>query len=370
VKGRNLFGLNLTRDEIRRQGYAILVEGFLDLIVPYQFGVRNVVASLGTALTPDQAQLLSRFARKVLVNYDGDRAGVQAAKKSIEILLAEDLEVKVLVLPDNADPDEFIRKFGVTEYQRQRAQAQPHIQFVIESALRDRNLHRPAEKAEAVEEVLPYLRAVKSGIQKREYFDMAMDALGIDRENVNTSTWRRELWQSVRHNRALRADSVQSLTRRTDATAAEQRLLGLLFADANLRREVLPMLREEDYEDLATAPLFKALFELEREGTEIDFDALSRKTEGDEFATSMVPMVLMNSSLHGSNEHYVAEECVSTFRRMKLEQRIEELKRELAKAEREQDIEKVSRLSAEQIQLSTQRQGMLQFQPQRHQGTN
>ncbi|HZI59696.1 MAG TPA: DNA primase, partial [Pyrinomonadaceae bacterium] len=149
VKGRNLFGLNLTRDEIRRSGFAILVEGFLDLIVPYQSGVKNIVASLGTALTSDQVKLISRFARKVVVNYDGDRAGVQAAKKSIEILLAEDLEVKVLVLPDGADPDEYIRKFGVTEYQRRRAQAQPHIQFVIENALRGRNLHRPAEKGEA-----------------------------------------------------------------------------------------------------------------------------------------------------------------------------------------------------------------------------
>jgi DNA primase len=362
VKGRNLFGLNLTRDEIRRQGFAILVEGFLDLIVPYQFGVRNVVASLGTALTPDQVKLLSRFARKVVVNYDGDRAGIQAAKKSIEILLAEDLDVKVLVLPDNADPDEYIRKFGLSEYQRQRAQAQPHIQFIIESALRDRNLHRPAEKAEAVEEVLPYIRAVKSRIQKREYFDMAMDALGIDRENVNTSTWRRELWQMIRDNRNARPNTVQALTRRSEATAAEQRLLGLLFADANLRREVLPMLKEEDYEDLATAPLFKALFELEREGVDIDFDNLSRKTEGDEFAEKMIPMVLMNSSLHGSNEHYVAEQCVSTFRLMKVEQRIEELRRELAIAEREQDSEKVSRLSAEQIQLSSLRQAMLQPQ--------
>ena len=362
VKGRNLFGLNLTRDEIRRQGFAILVEGFLDLIVPYQFGVRNVAASLGTALTPDQVKVLSRFARKVVVNYDGDRAGVQAAKKSIEILLAEDLEVKVLVLPDNADPDEFIRKFGVTEYQRQRAQAQPHLQFVIESALRDRNLHRPAEKAEAVEEVLPYIRSVKSRFQKREYFDMAMDALGIDRENVNTSAWRRELWQTVRDNRNIRPNSVQALTRRSEATAAEQRLLGLLFADANLRREVLPMLKEEDYEDLATAPLFKALLELEREAVDIDFDSLSSKTEGDDFATKMIPMVLMNSSLHSSNEHYVAEECVATFRLMKVEQRIEELRRELAIAEREQDSERVSRLSAEQIQLSSLRQGMLQPQ--------
>jgi DNA primase len=362
VKGRNLFGLNLTRDEIRRQGFAILVEGFLDLIVPYQVGVRNVVASLGTALTSDQAKLLRRFAPKVVVNYDGDRAGIQAAKKSIEILLAEDLEVKVLVLPDNADPDEYIRKFGVTEYQQQRAQAQPHIQFVIESALRDRNLHRPAEKAEAVEEVLPYIRAVNSRIQKREYFDMAMDALGIDRENVNTSAWRRELWQMVRDQRRAGPNTVQALTRRSEATAAEQRLLGLLCADANLRREVLQMLQEEDYEDLATAPLFKALFELEREGAEIDFDTLSGKTDGDEFAAKMIPMVLMNSSLHGSNEHYVAEQCVSTFRLMKIEQRIEELRRELAIAEREQDDERVSRLSAEQIQLSALRQAMLQPQ--------
>src|SRR5215207_198908 len=362
VKGRNLFGLNLTRDEIRRQGFAILVEGFLDLIVPYQFGVRNVVASLGTALTPDQAKLLSRFARKVVVNYDGDRPGINAANKAIEILLAEDLEVKVLVLPDNADPDEFIRKFGVTEYQRQRAQEQPHIQFVIESALRDRNLHRPAEKAEAVEEVLPYIRAVNSRIQKREYFDMAMDALGIDRENVNTSAWRRELWQMVRDNRKLRPTTVQALTRRTEATAAEQRLLGLILADENLRHEVLQMLREEDYEDLATAPLFKALFDLEREGAEIDFDNLTRKTESDESTAKMIPMVLMSSSLHASNEHYVAEECVSTFRLMKVEQRIEELRRELVIAEREQDMNRLSMLSAEQIQLSAQRQSMLQPQ--------
>src|ERR687889_1898622 len=141
TKGRHLFGLSVTREEMRRKKFAILVEGYLDLIVPFQHGVRNLVASLGTALTAEQAKLLGRFARKVVVNYDGDRAGVNAAKRAIEVLLAEDLEVKVLVLPDNADPDEYIRKFGVTEYQRQRAQAQPHIQFVIENALRDRNLH-------------------------------------------------------------------------------------------------------------------------------------------------------------------------------------------------------------------------------------
>src|SRR3989475_713599 len=174
TKGRHLFGLSLTRDEIRKQGFAILVEGYLDLIVPYQAGIRNLVASLGTALTPEQVKLIGRFARKVVVNYDGDRAGVQAAKRAIETILAEDLEVKVLVLPDNADPDDFIRKHGVSEYNRRRGEAQPHIQFVIDQAVRDRNLNNPADKAAAVEETLPFVSAVRNRIQKREYFDISM----------------------------------------------------------------------------------------------------------------------------------------------------------------------------------------------------
>src|SRR5207253_719348 len=146
TKGRHLFGLNQTRDEIRRRKFAILVEGYLDLIIPYQFGVRNMVASLGTALTPEQAKLMGRFARKVVVNYDGDSAGMKAAKRAIETLLSEDFEIKVLVLPDGADPDEFIRAHGAEAYHERRGLALPHIQFVLDQAVRDRNLLRPAEK--------------------------------------------------------------------------------------------------------------------------------------------------------------------------------------------------------------------------------
>ena len=157
-------------------------------------------------------KLIGRFARKVVVNYDGDRAGVQAAKKAIEILLAEDLEVKVLVLPDNADPDDFIRKFGVTEYQQRRGEAQPHIQFVIDQAVRDRNLHNPADKAAAIEEMLPFVRAVRSRIQKREYFDIAMDALRIADAISGASSGRR-----VRGGASADATAVQQVV----AAAAE-----------------------------------------------------------------------------------------------------------------------------------------------------
>ncbi|MGZ8843962.1 MAG: DNA primase, partial [Pyrinomonadaceae bacterium] len=231
TKGRHLYGLHLNRDEIRRQGFAILVEGYLDLIVPYQFGVRNVVASLGTALTPEQVKLVGRFARKVVVNYDGDRAGVQAAKRAIETILAEDIEVKVLVLPDNADPDDFIRKTGVSEYNRRRGEAQPHIQFVIDQAVRDRNLSNPADKAAAVEETLPFVRAVRNRIQKREYFDIVMDSLRVQPDQ------RRELWQRIRSGASTDAADVQKLVKRRSMSQptvaeerAEERLLELLLA--------------------------------------------------------------------------------------------------------------------------------------------
>lgn len=359
VKGRNLFGLNLTRDEIRRQGFAILVEGFLDLVVPYQFGIRNVVASLGTALTPDQVKLLGRFARKVVVNYDGDPAGVQAAKKAIEILLAEDLDVKVLVLPDDADPDEFIRKFGLTEYQLQRGEAQPHIQFVIDQAVRKRNLHRPAEKADAVEEVLPYIRAVRSRIQKREYFDIAMDSL-----RISDTALRRELWHSLR----LGPDSTrteQKIARRTQVkpTVAEEQLLELLLADDQLRHKFLPRLEPADYDDLPTAGIFQALVEGERAGLVVDFDFLSRTVEGDPIA-DFLPALLMSAPEEAEAEQTetresTAQKCIDALRLMQVDRRISDLMAEMAAAERNGATDLLDKLSTERLELARRRSTLL-----------
>jgi len=360
VKGRNLFGLNLTRDEIRRAEFVILVEGFLDLIVPYQFGIRNVVASLGTALTPEQVKLLARFARKVVVNYDGDNAGVQAAKKAIEILLAEDLEVKILVLPDNSDPDEFIRKSGVGEYQRQRGEAQPHIQFVIDQAVRDRKLSNPADKEAAIDEVLPYIRAVRSRIQKREYFDIAMDSL-----RISDAALRRELWHSIRTGIGQGARVGQTTIKRTHVrlTVAEERLLELLLADEKLRRMILPKLETGDYDDLPTGPIFRALLEGEREGTAIDFDFLSRKTEGDPIS-ELLPSLLMGELENEEGDQsdarqLAAERCLNALRLMKVDRRISDLRSEILAAERNGETERCDRLATEQIELTRRREGLL-----------
>jgi DNA primase len=355
TKGRHLYGLHLTRDDIRRRKFAILVEGYLDLIIPYQFGVRNLAASLGTALTPEQAKLLGRFARKVVVNYDGDRAGVQAAKRAIETLLAEDFEAKVLVLPEGSDPDEFIRTQGVEAYHERRGRALPHIQFVLDQAVRDRNLLRPADKAAAVEEVLPFVRAVRNGIQKREYFDIAMDTLRVEERSL-----RNELWQTIKTGSgADQAGVKQKVVRAAGAqpTVAEQRLLELLFTDAEVRRAVLSQLEAADYEALPTASIFRALIEIEESGEAFDSAALLSKTETDAIAADLVPLLLMSEPEREEGEAAddvltIAESCLTALRLMTIDRRINELTAELATAERAGDDERRDRLVLEHLQWS------------------
>lgn len=362
TKGRHLFGLNFTRDDIKRKHFAILVEGYLDLIIPYQHGVHNMVASLGTALTTEQAKLLGRFARKVVVNYDGDKAGVAAAKRATESLLAEDFEVKVLVLPDGADPDEFIKKYGAEEYHERRGKAYPHIQFVIEQATGKRNLQRPAEKAEAVEEVLPFIRAVRNPIQKREYFDMSMDSLRIDDPVLRT-----ELWKTVKA-QTMDAGAVRQKVARAQGnaqlTVAEQQMLELLVHDEDLRREILPQLEPLDYEDLATASIFTALKNMQESGEPFDFETLRELTTGDVLAEDMIVVFSLGEGQRAEGEalddfRIKAMKCLAAIRLMSVDRRLRELTTAMAAAERGGDETESERLSMEYVKLTRRRSQLM-----------
>ena len=116
LKKQNLFGLNLTKSEIQKEGYAIMVEGYMDVVGLYQSGVKNVAASLGTALTEQQARLLSRYTKRVLLCYDADSAGIKAALRGVDVLRDAGLEVRVLHVDDGKDPDEYVRKHGKDDF--------------------------------------------------------------------------------------------------------------------------------------------------------------------------------------------------------------------------------------------------------------
>jgi DNA primase len=355
TKGDNLYGLFQNAAQIRQQRHAILVEGYFDLITPFQYGIKNCVASLGTALTTNQAKLLSRFTKRVKINYDGDRAGIKAAKRAIEILLAEDFEIKVLVLPNGADPDEFIRQSGAIEYRRQHAKRSvTFAPFVLEQAADGRDFRNAADKAAAFDDVITFLKVIKKPIQRQELFDLAINRFQID------ETHRREL-AKVLHLAAANAAKPDfaelkhqiNIAVQPKMTVAEQELLELLIHDGEIREKILPALDPPDYEYLATANVFRALVDLQTADEIVNAESLRQKA-GD---SDLLSVLLLSEAERGEGEaidDYLtrAEKCVVSLRTMAIDRRLREIKDALAAAERNADNKRLQNLWAEQFELS------------------
>src|SRR6476661_8708031 len=154
-KGRTLYGLNLSKNAIRQRKFAILVEGYFDFAQVYQAGFQGVVASCGTALTPQQAQQLRRFTSKVVLSFDPDTAGQGAAAKSCEMLVAEGFAVNVALLPAGDDPDTFVRKHGHQGYAERLEHSTPYLEYLLDRAAANHNLNTDEGRVKFLGDMLP-----------------------------------------------------------------------------------------------------------------------------------------------------------------------------------------------------------------------
>jgi DNA primase len=154
VKGRVLYGLSQTARYIRSEDLALIVEGYMDLVSLYQAGIRNSVATMGTALTPDHGKMLKRLTKNVVTLFDGDAAGMEAAERSLPILLAADLYPKGLTLPNNLDPDDFIKKYG-SEALKVELEKAPDLFILILLRWMDGYRGDPSEKVRLADKLKP-----------------------------------------------------------------------------------------------------------------------------------------------------------------------------------------------------------------------
>ena len=154
IKGRILYGLSFAKDEIRKLDKAILVEGYMDLISLFQAGIKNVVAVSGTALTEEQVQLLSRYTKNVVLLFDADAAGIKASKRSIELLLKKDIEVKIATLPAGEDPDSYVNKYGKDDFDEQIKKAENFLEYQSEYFEKQGLFSDPAEMTNAIRELV------------------------------------------------------------------------------------------------------------------------------------------------------------------------------------------------------------------------
>jgi DNA primase len=178
TKGRVLYGLHQTARYIRSEDQAIIVEGYMDLIGLYQAGVKNVAATLGTALTADHAKILKRLTRNVLVLFDGDQAGQDAAERSLPLLLQADLYPKGLILPHGLDPDDYVKTYGVDALRVLMNESQDLFKVVLDSWMKDFK-GEPADKVKLIDKVKPVLSVVPDPRLRDLYIGVLAERAGV-----------------------------------------------------------------------------------------------------------------------------------------------------------------------------------------------
>jgi len=347
-KGQILFNLDKAKADIRALGFALLVEGQMDCISVYMAGIKNVIATSGTAFTEMQIRLLSRFAKRVIVNFDPDTAGIAATEKSIALLTEEDFEVKIVTLESGLDPDRFIREQGVQSYMAALRNAKRHSDYLIDHA-REQFPGRTADaKVKALNFLLPHIRRMPNRIQRDEFAADAAQKLGID-----SAILRQELKQAA----AQRVESVRAHT--SDPASETERVL--------LRALVLPehdpartfaadqlTHHPEWYDSLPSAALLEALSNAPAPPNPLDAapDQPSHVLLARALQHADDPIA--SSSNTQSNTQSMTEQvenALHTLAHRHLERRQREFRTLIAEADRRGDHEMLKKLTTEKLQI-------------------
>ena len=314
-KGRTLYGLNLSKAAIQKQGFAVMVEGYFDFAQVYQAGMQGVVASCGTALTPQQAQQLRRFTQKVVLSFDPDAAGQGAAAKSCEMLVAEGFVVNVAILPQGDDPDTFVRKKGGQAYGERLQQSQQYLVYLLDRAAAGHNLNTDEGRVNFLNEMLPVASRIP---------DVAMRDLFADRlahkARVMEDVVRAQIRQAVSQKQTT--ISVRELPNLGQVTKAEKGLIWLLIHNHEPALTALSSLDPVDLKGLSAGSVLDLARRLNEDRGFSPAALLERLTMAE---ANLVTAIASEREAHVHD----AEGCTRIIRRLRCEREYADLQREI-----------------------------------------
>jgi len=334
-KGKTLFGLYHTRESIRKEDRAVLVEGYLDLISLYQHGLRNVVATLGTALTEDQARLLRRYTSNVTLLYDSDAAGSAATHRGADILVEHGLEVRIAVLPPGHDPDSFVRSEGPEALKTLLEQAALLIDFKLRLLEGPGDLSSPQKKAQAIQTVLETLAKIPDDLQRSFAAKEVAERLDID-EKVLAGELIRLRKSRARLKTASPSAGVDSVipttvSRRSQADVAEETLARLLIQDSGLATVVFQHLSADEIRQERFRRLLAWIHERYRVGMPVKDEEVIGSFPEPETCSFIVKA--LEEKEQPMDRRKMAEDCLVVLRRREILEEMSRLQRRLKEAE-------------------------------------
>ena len=331
-----LYGLYEARDTMRREKRAILVEGYFDLLRPFDVGIENVVATCGTALTIDQARLLRRYVPEVVIVYDGDTAGIQAAIRGVSILTAAGLTVRALSLPDGQDPDDFIQANGADAFAQRVASATDFVTFYVEMS--HGRLETIEGRTSVARELFAILTHLDDELRREEYLKRMAQALHID-EWKTRSEYQRTARQTIQ--RAQRTAIHETEIPKVNADDCD--FLAAMLNDAALREKVRQALETLM---LPQTPFLEALtraLDAPDPGTVHEFE--------DDTARQLYTAATSQTPPDGVRAEVLVEKRLARLQRDVLAEESAKLQEAIRAAEREKDSTQVMELLQKKVSI-------------------
>lgn len=293
-KRKNLFALNFAKAHCAEQ--MILCEGNMDVVSMHAAGFENAVASLGTALTDEQARIMARHTKQVIIAYDGDSAGQRAAGRAMDIFARVGLDVRVLRITDAKDPDEYIRKFGTDAFARLLKGSSTGFSYRLDGVLNRYNIKEPEDRIKAAAELCGMVARVWSSAEREVYLQAVSERLGLPIDSLRRDVERAQARiQRDRHQSEARAARMSALALddrvnpeaagNIRAAAAEDTVLGLMLLYEEHRRAVregVVSLTADDFVTAFNRRVFEAIMELENSDGGFSTAVLGEKFDPDE----------------------------------------------------------------------------------------
>lgn len=344
LKKNNLYGLNITRQEISKQDRAILVEGYMDVISLYQSGVRNVSASLGTALTENQAKMLKRYTDNVVLSYDADQAGIKAALRGLDILYREACRVKVLHVTDGKDPDEFVKKNGKKAFLDLVDKALPFADYKLSLLKKEHDLESTEGRVDFLKKAAAVLRdlsPVEADIYIKKLAEETKISEGAIRLEITGNTSEKKVPERAA------AGSRGADASPDDITMLEKNIIKLILRNSTYYPKLRPY-EETAFTTAGGQRIYEGIKELYRENEEIDVRKLADGLDTDN--GKILKDILENVQLAHKEEKIFAD-CVETIRMKELTHKEQELIMRLSMADEEENKEMIRELTQELMDI-------------------
>ncbi len=327
-KSRNLFALNYAKSCCSEE--IILCEGYMDVIALHAAGFENAVATLGTAITGEQARLMSKYTKKVIISYDSDGAGQNAANKAMKLLSEVGLEVRVLSMSGAKDPDEYIKAFGADRFKKLISDSRSSFEFKLTSTLSKYNISDPQQKIRASAAICEIIASVMSAVEREVYIREAAKRLDISPETLKNDVERarRKIAREIKKSES--SEALKSVRRYGDTvnpdaaknvkmSSAEEAIIGMLLQYDDHRAAVaggkIELTEDDFFTDLGRR-IFKAVMELDSSEGGFSFSLLGENFSDDEMGRMM--KYIRDRKELSQNTVDVLRESVNTLKKERL----------------------------------------------------